>query len=31
MMKWDYPQSVPADEKQGALSKPVKSLKEDQT
>lgn len=31
MMKWDHSQSVPADEKQGALLEPVKSLKEDQT
>lgn len=31
MMKWDYPQSVQADEKQGASSQPVKSFKQDQT
>lgn len=30
MMKWDYPQSVQADEKQGASSQLVKSFKQDQ-
>lgn len=31
MMKCDYPQSVLADEKQGASSQPVRAFKQDQT